>query len=346
MVRYKRYRRNGRRGRSTNIIKMKFQSFMDISTSDQSMQIITISAGGKEILRRLAPQFGAYKYYKIGNISVKLVPASTLPVDPTGLSYEVGENPTVDPRDQLTPGMMRITNGEDVFEDISGLSDTAQHQIYNNMLLDNRWFKWMLQSGVKRHATPRYWQIGQLHQDKWPGAIMNYPQMLSLSEGGVALRDTMHKEVSRNYIEGTDNVRNLPGSSPYGLFQTGHKGVLGWLPTDGLQPIATSSDSGREQPLLASPPEVEVMKIILPKAYKTRYYYRAFITETVYFREPIVNFGIVNHVTGVGVDYYSSYRPIDVFHIPGVPSPRLPTESDPNVSFPNDDNSGGNYGDN
>lgn len=120
MVRYKRYRKR-RYGASTRTIKMKFQSFMDISTSAESMQIITISAGGSEIVRRLAPQFGAYKYYKIGNIACKLVPASTLPVDPTGLSLESGE-PGVDPRDQLTPGMMRITNGEDIFEDISGMS--------------------------------------------------------------------------------------------------------------------------------------------------------------------------------------------------------------------------------
>ena len=124
MVRYKRYRKY-RRG-STGVIKMKFQSFMDVSTSDSSMQVITVSAGGPEVLRRLAPQFSAYKYYKLGNVAVKLVPASTLPVDPTGLSYEAGAQ-TVDPRDQLTPGMMRITNGEDIFEDLTGLTDAEQH---------------------------------------------------------------------------------------------------------------------------------------------------------------------------------------------------------------------------
>ena len=179
MVRYRRYKR---RYGGTRAIKMKFQSFMDIATSSDSMQIITVSAGGKSVLERLSPQFAAYKYYKLGTVSVKLVPASTLPVDPTGLSYEAGE-PGVDPRDQLTPGLMRITNGEDIFEDISGLDDVAQHGIYNNMLLDPRWFKWMLQSGVKRYATPRFWQIGELHQDKWPGMFQNVPYYQAGAEG-------------------------------------------------------------------------------------------------------------------------------------------------------------------
>lgn len=328
-MRFKRYKRY-RRGRSTNTIRMKFQSFMDISTSSDSMQIITISAGGKEILRRLAPQFGAYKYYKIGAISAKLVPASTLPVDPTGLSYEAGEN-TVDPRDQLTPGMMRITNGEDIFEDITGLSDAVQHGIYNNMLLDPRWFKWMLQSGTSRRATPRYWQIGQLHQDKWPGAITNVPHAGAI--GGLTGTSKILKAVNSS---GEIEDLALDGSAPYGLFQTGHKGVLGWLPTDGLQPFL--GDNGEPKPLLASPPEVEVMKILLPKAFKTRYFYRLFITEEVLFREPIVNFGI-DASNGL------QFRPLDVFHVPPRPGASLPTYGE-YTSFPTDSGTGGNYGDN
>lgn len=302
---------------------------MDISTNDTSMQIITISAGGKEIMRRLAPQFGAYKYYKIGNISVKLVPASTLPVDPTGLSYTSGEN-TVDPRDQLTPGMMRITNGEDVFEDITGLSDDVQHAIYNNMLLDPRWFKWMLQSGVKRHATPRYWMIGQLHQDKWPGASMNIPSLSS--DDGLTLDDTA--VVRSRAVDGQlEQFLTDEFSSKYGMFQVGHSGKLGWLPTDGFQVV-----KGVNAPMLASPPEVEVMKIILPKAYKTRYYYRMFITETVYFREPIVTFG-------VDAGGPAFYRPLDVFRGVNITSPMLPSTPQ-QLDRPTDSETGGNYGNN
>lgn len=329
MARYRR-KRYGRR-RSTNVIRMKFQSFMDISTSDSSMQIITISAGGPEILKRLAPQFSAYKYYKIGKISAKLVPASTLPVDPTGLSYEAGEN-TVDPRDQLTPGMMRITNGEDVFEDLTGLDAEGQHALYNAMMLDPRWFKWMLQTGVKRHATPRYWQVGQLHQDKWPGAIINIPQQ-GVVEGSIG-------DTTSAMLFGVSNSGSLTASGPaargesssHGLFQVGHRGVLGWLPTDGLTPEGFLAN---QQPMLCAPPEIEVMKIILPPAYKTEYYYRIYISETVYFREP--------KMMAVGISDFP-YRPLDVFAFPGKPARALPTTRNASSDIV-DSETGGNYGD-
>lgn len=331
MSRY--YKKRFSRRRSTNVIKMKFQSFMDISTSASSMQVITISAGGLEILRRLQPQFSAYKYFRIGKVSAKLVPASTLPVDPTGLSYEAGEQ-TVDPRDQLTPGMMRITNGEDVFEDLTGLTDAEQHGIYNNMLLDPRWFKWMLQSGTSRRAFPRYWQIGQLHQDKWPGAVTNIPV---INSDDVVTGTANELKVGDNGL-----VHNtVAGSSPYGFFQTGHKGVLGWLPTDGYNLYASGSASRDHQAFIASPPEIEVMKVILPKAYKTVYYYRLFITEEVWFKEPIVNFGIV-------ADDGLMYRPLDVFHVPSVPGPRSPDDGmvDGLAAGGSGIITGGNYGDN
>lgn len=310
MVRYKRYKR---RYAGTRAIKMKFQSFMDINTSATSMQVITVSAGGESLLKRLPAQFQAYKYYKIGAVSVKLVPASTLPVDPTGLSYEAGE-PGVDPRDQLTPGLMRITNGEDVFENIAGLSDEVQHEIYNNMLLDPRWFKWMLQSGVKRYATPRYWQIGQLHQDKWPGSVVNIPNRNS---GNIVI-GTVYKQ---DYAQAdVPTAASVEGSDAHGLFQIGHSGRLGWMPTDGMQ---------LGQAFIAAPPEVEVMKIILPKAYKTEYYYRMFITETVYFKEPILQM--------------PGYRPLDIFHIQNAPDARLPGTYFGMTDL-TDADTGGNYG--
>lgn len=307
-MRYKR-RRNYR----SKVIKMKFQSFVDIATQADNMQIISVNAGGKNVVDRLAPFFSAYKYYKLGGVSIKLIPASTLPVDPTGLSYEAGEQ-TVDPRDQLTPGMMRITNGEDILEDITGLSGNQQRELYNNMLLDPRWFKWMLQSGVKRFGKPRYWQIGQLHQDKWPGAVQNYP---FFDSSGLFV-GTAHQYESISQ-PGTENLRPVGGSSPYGIFQTGKRGVLGWMPTDGLQPVfsplgANPDPAVVDKPLIASPVEVELFKILTPPMHKTNYYYRMFITETVYFKDPIVM-----NVNG--------FRPVDVFHYNGLPTPRKPDDT-------------------
>lgn len=317
MTRYKK-----RRGYRSKVVKMKFQSFVDLATQADNMQIISVNAGGKDVIKRLAPFFGAYKYYKLGGVSIKLIPASTLPVDPTGLSYEAGEQ-TVDPRDQLTPGMCRITNGEDILENITGLTGDQQRQLYNNMLLDPRWYKWMLQSGVKRFGKPKYWQIGQLHQDKWPGAFVNYPLV---SEGQVA------GTINRGSSNATDVGDNSLGSTPYGIFQTGHRGVLGWMPTDSLQPVVTADETTGIVPLLASVPEVELFKILMPPMHKTNYYYRMFITETVYFKDPVVM-----NVNG--------YRPIDVFHQTPFGYPKVPTQS---IIIPSDSelpiDTGGNDG--
>lgn len=256
-------------------MKFRFQSFVDLSTSASSMQIIQWSVGGKEVIERCRHLFGAYKYFKLGKISVKLVPASTLPVDPVGLSYASDDPQTVDPRDQMNPGLVRITNGEDVFTNVSAMSAQVQEQFYYSMMLDPRWSKFMLQSGFRRSAYPMYWQVGQLSQDKYPGATTNIPTPNNPSAGAVAVYDY-------NTNSGTAE-KAVNGSSARGLFQVGHKGRLGYLPTDYFQMSPNTSGTMAAQYGVNNVPEVSVITCVLPKAYKTIYYYRCFITEEVIF---------------------------------------------------------------
>lgn len=325
--RYRSKRRGGSR-----VQTMRFQWYFDLNTQPDEMQIISVSAGGPDVVRRLLPFFTAYKYYKLGNISLKLVPASTLPVDPLGLSYEVNE-PTVDPRDQLTPGLVRITNGEDILEDITGLGVAQQRQIYDSMMLGQRWYKWMLQRGVKRSASPRFWQIGQLKQDHFPGSIVNLPlrsydsvlgedktvagDVLSVASGA-RLNVTSETEASTTFGYNASTAKPYV-SDPRGLFQTGMRGRLGWMPTDALQSFAFSPAGGfesRVSAMLANVPEVDCFKIILPAAYKTSYYYRAYVTETVYFREPVVNSYDESGYLALG-DLDRFIRPGIEFKVPG-----------------------------
>lgn len=262
-------------------MKFKFQSYVDIQTSASSMQVIQWSVGGADVVNRCRHLFGAYKYFKLGKISVKMVPASTLPVDPLGLSYDTADPQTVDPRDQMNPGLVRITNGEDVFTNVSSLTATAQEQLYNAMMLDPRWSKFMLQSGFRRTAYPMYWQIGQLSQDKYPGSTINVD--VTASNGTVSGTVAKHLYDSNGTSDDLD-VRTNSGSSACGLFQVGHRGRLGFLPTDYYQQIPTQS-SGRfiGGYGINNVPEVSVITCVLPKAYKTIYYYRVFITEEVIF---------------------------------------------------------------
>lgn len=263
-------------------MKFKFQSFVDLQTSATSMQVIQWSVGGVEVVNRCRHLFGAYKYFKLGKISVKLVPASTLPVDPLGLSYGDSDPQTVDPRDQMNPGLVRITNGEDIFTNVSALDADRQVKIYNAMMLDPRWSKFMLQSGFRRSAYPLYWQIGQIHQDKYPGATNNIPGVVSsatVTSHGV----TVGCFDQWNDTAGAHAQIHDYGSHARGLFQVGHRGKLGFLPTDYFQEIYDGSGNLHNSYGVNNVPEVSVITCVLPKAYKTIYYYRCYITEEVIF---------------------------------------------------------------
>lgn len=266
------------------MMRFKFQSFVDIQTSATSMQVIQWSVGGEDVINRCRHLFGAYKYFKLGKISVKMVPASTLPVDPQGLSYATDDPQTVDPRDQMNPGLVRITNGEDVFTNVSSLSADAQMQMYNTMMLDPRWSKFMLQSGFRRTAYPMYWQVGQLSQDKWPGATINVPGVnnagVVASDINTIVRITQDRVTTNNPVELNPGH---PSSSARGLFQVGHKGRLGFLPTDYWEMVPRADGQLAATYGLNNVPEVSVITCVLPKAYKTVYYYRVFITEEVIF---------------------------------------------------------------
>ena len=263
------------------MMKFRFQSFVDVSTSAQSMQVIQWSVGGADVINRCRHLFGAYKYFKLGRISVKMVPASTLPVDPQGLSYAADDPQTVDPRDQMNPGLVRITNGEDVFTNVSGLNANTQMQMYNTMMLDPRWSKFMLQSGFRRSAYPMYWQVGQLSQDKYPGSTVNVPY---LKDDGSGYPSTAGATVTERsvYQQGV-KASTETGSSARGLFQTGRRGRLGFLPTDYYQQIANATGVKKDVFGVNNIPQVNVITCVLPKAYKTIYYYRVFVTEEVIF---------------------------------------------------------------
>lgn len=268
-------------------MKYKFQHFIDISTSASTMQYIQFNVGGEDVIKRCAHLFNAYKYFKLGKISVKFVPASTLPVDPLGLSFDDSDPNTVDPRDQLNPGLVRITNGEDIFTDLSSLSEQEQISMYEAMLLDPHWYKFSLQGGFKRTAVPLYWQVGQLHQDQYPGATINMPASdAAMSVPGVS---TMAIQYNTNVGadtsgSGNDNrfhfISNF--SDAHGLFQVGHRGRIGWLPTDAYQRIWNGT-TALDIPMVHPVPSIATISCFLPKAYKTLYYYRVYITEEVSF---------------------------------------------------------------
>ncbi|APR73548.1 capsid protein [Chicken associated huchismacovirus 1] len=264
-------------------MKQTYTYFIDLATSADKVQNISVSAGGEEAVRRLMPFFMAYKYFKLGPVTVKFVPASTLPVDPTGLSYTAGEN-TVDPRDQFNPGLIRITNGEDIVP-------PANMDGYYALMLDRRWYKFQLQSGARRTCYPRLWSVANLHQNIFPDEWKNYPKHsdLKVYNENTIINDSDPVGATRSYEAGSD---------PRGLFQTGNNVRLDWLPTDASN--AWDPNITNSYQTVNVPPEVPVLDIILPQAYKTVYYYRVFVTETVYFKDPVA---LATHAVSVQNNY-------------------------------------------
>lgn len=301
-------------------MKYTFQYYVDISTTSASMTVTQIQAGGQYMLQRIKHLLPAFKYMKLGKLSIKMIPASTLPVDPLGLSYDDDDPQTIDPRDQMNPGLVRITNGEDIYTDVSSLTADQQDAIYANMMLDPRWSKFMLQRGFKRTAVPLYWQIGQYHQDYYPGAVQNVPSIVDSKLDSTTAKYLIDTDPSGGDVyNGTFSPTFFDRgySDPRGIFQTGHKGRMGWIPTDAL--IQTANQNGKiVTPAQNAVPCINCITVIMPRAHKTSYYYRCFISETVYLS------GLRN--TGILGSDDKEIASLDTFVRAGMPVPGMPYE--------------------
>lgn len=317
------YRRRSYRGSAgTRFVRQKYQYFVDMQTKSDTMQVIKITAGGRMPQVRLRPFFGAFKYFKLNTVKVRFVPCATLPVDPTGLSYEVGEQ-TIDPRDQMNPGLVRITNGEDVSALSDILTGVNAERAYYSTMLDPRWYKFQLQSGFKRSAKPLLWNVGQSAQSVSQGVVTDYvngqpPVPITVYDDKAETiitdqidADNVHTE--RRYNPTQDNAVPSYISNPLDavLMQTGRI-RMGWMPTD----MFNSGVYGG-----APVPEVDLITCILPKAYKTSYFYRCYIEEEVLFKEPVSVTPIVSTFTGEGEEMsplqFLNVTAVDRFVNPG-----------------------------
>lgn len=299
--------------KNTKFIKQSYQYFVDINTNTSNLTRITFTAGGNMPFGRLAPFYGAFKYWKLGPVSVRFTPASTMPVDPSGLSYSEGES-TTDPRDFFNVGLLRVTNGENVDPVLqySPQNSVAELQrYYYTTMLDPRWRKFDLQQGFKFTVTPRFWGVMQTKQT----FTQSFGSMTTAAASSRANAD--RQPVAPN--EGVAAMEFYASSEGLSYSQTNADGPvmnnmilqnqrirMSWQPTD----MFNNGVSG-----INTMPEVDLFTVILPKAFKTLMYYRVFITETVYFRSPVAMNPIILTRTDDGSNptylRYPSVTPID-----------------------------------
>lgn len=164
---------------ATNYVRATYSEIYDLSTSTLCPTLLGIhtptSARPQMYLKGFFDQF---KHYRYNGCSVTLVPASQLPVDPAGLSYEAGDSLT-DPRDLMNPMLHFGMSGDDLGahldemfryyglgQDMSSLqfgkpktsNDTAEsamlEALYYQMLTSNSCGKTGLQQGFRKNLYP------------------------------------------------------------------------------------------------------------------------------------------------------------------------------------------------
>lgn len=329
------------------MVKASFQYFFDIQTvADEVIQLF-VKSGGDYAQKRLLDYFARFKYYKPGKVTITIRPCATLPVDPAGLSLEAGQQ-NVDPRDMFALGMARITNNEDigiVSDLMNSMTADQKKYFYNQMLLDHRWYKFSPHRGLTKSATPLLWDVCQVHEDHFPGANRHVPYIDKTAQGyylepnGGCIEQNVYKDADHPELgEFVDSIacKFVPGVEPSEsiyrrrLVQNGRVPIT-WMPTDDVVRVNFATRTG-ESPYTvyqkvyteATMPEVNVMCILLPPAYRTFNFFRIWVTETCYFK------GFREQFTGLSTSALfgdSNYSAIDTYVRSAGVEQLKPTES-------------------
>nr|QJQ37740.1 capsid protein [Cressdnaviricota sp.] len=290
------------------VFTYKIQKWSDIETSTTKVTCLNVGVAGNEIRNRCQPFIQAFKYYRVLGMKVSLIPASTLPADPSQISYETGEN-AVNPADMMNVGLVRYTNGEafpyyakltgEVTAGVAFDYDPGM-QTYFNMMLDRRWSKFGMQRGMSRFFRPRVYDDGLPIQSICPDENISY---LKADNGSYTVQNSQMNPGYATENKPGNSVGFTNGQYPrlvdlavFGTsdawrMQTGKLKPLGWMPTDvahlGHYMNSSSADvgaAGDMQVGFNTFPFINMGRIILPRAMKTKFAFRVVQTIIVQFR--------------------------------------------------------------
>ncbi len=282
------------------VFTYKIQKWSDIETSTRKVTMLNIGVAGNEIRNRCQPFIQAFKYYRVVGVKVSLIPASTLPADPSQISYESGEN-SVNPADMMNVGLVRYTNGEafPYYQKLTGevQAGTAFEtdpgmQTYFNMMLDRRWSKFGMQRGMSRFFRPMVYEDGIPIQSLIPDESISFlkheGQQYNVGnsrivEGYLGTGEDFLQRSDEQY-PALDKV-SVFGSSDSFRFQTGKLKSLGWRTTD-ISHIGVEIGVGGNsiQSGFNTFPFINMGRVILPRALKTKFAFRVVQTIIVQFR--------------------------------------------------------------
>lgn len=288
------------------VFTYKIQKWSDIETSTTKVTMLNVGVAGNEIRNRCQPFIQAFKYYRVLGVKVSLIPASTLPADPSQISYETGEN-SVNPADMMNVGLVRYTNGEAfpnykklVQETTAGkdFETDPGMQTYFNMMLDRRWSKFGLQRGMSRFFRPRVYEDGLPIQSVCPDEAVSFlvkegtGVSAQYNIGNSPINSTNQPAEMVDFLQASQNqypgqlFSSLFGSTDAFRFQTGKLRSLGWRTTD-IAHLGGDLKVGTPDEIISgfnTFPFINMGRIILPRALKTKFAFRVVQTIVVQFR--------------------------------------------------------------
>lgn len=315
------------------MVKASVMEIYDLQTQVGKGTVLKVhTPTGNNIKRHLLGHFLQYKQFKYLGAKLSLIPASTLPVDPTGLSYEAGDT-TVDPRDMVNPILWKHYHGESMLTDAlydeelknyNAINDNPYEfngsavgrelynvagsgtidAVYPKALMDVSFKKAGIQSGFSTFIKPFVYNV------------VNARQMLPFTDttasakyfSGVnpaanpsatgAIRKTNSGDLAGAY----ENEYNANGSvnfdsnfvpemftnrlTPLGWMDTVqriHKNVSGGEST-AIGPDVLSSAIYGQMALQPFLPNIPMLYILMPPAYKTEFYFRLIVKHYFAFK--------------------------------------------------------------
>lgn len=113
---------------ATNFAKASYTEVIDLQTVNDTTSIIAIHTPvGKAPYLKLKGFFQQFRKFKYNGISrLIMAPASALPVDPLGLTTEVGTPGQMDPRDTLNPILFKGCHGENLNNILNRVFDARE----------------------------------------------------------------------------------------------------------------------------------------------------------------------------------------------------------------------------
>nr|QDM14446.1 capsid protein [Porcine associated porprismacovirus] len=319
------------------MVKASVMEIYDLQTQVGKGTVLKVhTPTGNNIKRHLLGHFLQYKQFKYLGAKLSLVPASTLPVDPTGLSYEAGDT-TVDPRDMVNPILWKHYHGESMLTDAlydeelknyNAINDNPYEfngsavgrelynvsgsgtidAVYPKALMDVSFKKAGIQAGFSTFIKPFVYNVVNARQmlpyrdTNTSGERTSY-YFSGLNPGpNPIVSNPVRANPSGDLAGSYESEYNPNGSVDYNAnyipdMFTNRLTPLGWMDT--VQRIHRNSNGGTNtaivpdvlssaiygqmalQPFL---PNIPMLYILMPPAYKTEFYFRLIIKHYFAFK--------------------------------------------------------------